>query len=447
MAWVRYAGSILPLMTGFSVQADPGGAGQRARHAHYFPEHRQQRPGNVDHDVAGVRRPQVPTVGRVGPPRTRQRAERDSPEQAADQRDEQRHPPRPPPGSPRRVPTESHAVIVPAPAGTRQVWRYHCRRVSQPHGRAPRSRGLSARCGRSTATRAPREVESLSEPDEPLVQRFPPDRPMIAGRVLLAHADHHIGRLMTTTPMAGRWRSTRRSRSGSGMSSTAAPPTRASSPGHQLQSAPPVAASCGTKYHHAIDIAPTILDTVGVEAPETIRKTQFYSMLGCRGSWHDGWKAVTTQAARAGQPSQPVHLLPRHHRGARGAGSQHQQPLLDDRRAGGRPAPGAEGVLFAHGPRFGGHSLNIKNNRVYDFVGIAGQKIDGTEEVPVGQNLILSPRSTKTGGRPGRWHLQPVSRSSRAATALSRSRYARRGWCTQALHGQQAGGALLRSAS
>ena len=104
--------------------------------------------------------------------------------------------------------------------------------------------------------------------------------------------------------------------------STAAPPTRASSPGHQLQSARPVAASCGTKYHHAIDIAPTILDTVGVEAPETIkghaesrldgvsmcysvtktfRKTQFYSMLGCRGSWHDGWKAVTTQAGRAGQ--------------------------------------------------------------------------------------------------------------------------------------------------
>ena len=73
------------------------------------------------------------------------------------------------------------------------------------------------------------------------------------------------------------------------------------------------------QYHHAIDIVPTILDTLGVEAPETIkghvqsrfdgvsmrytaemesapsaRKTQFYSMLGSRGIWHEGWKAVTT---------------------------------------------------------------------------------------------------------------------------------------------------------
>ena len=77
------------------------------------------------------------------------------------------------------------------------------------------------------------------------------------------------------------------------------------------------------QYHHAIDLVPTILDVLGVEAPETIKghtqspfdgvsmrasvddasapsagKTQFYSMLGSRSIWHEGWKAVTTHPTR-----------------------------------------------------------------------------------------------------------------------------------------------------
>jgi arylsulfatase len=73
------------------------------------------------------------------------------------------------------------------------------------------------------------------------------------------------------------------------------------------------------QYHHAIDLVPTVLDVLGVEPPATIkghvqspfdgvsmrysfddpaapstRKTQFFSMLGSRGIWHEGWKAVTT---------------------------------------------------------------------------------------------------------------------------------------------------------
>jgi arylsulfatase A-like enzyme len=64
---------------------------------------------------------------------------------------------------------------------------------------------------------------------------------------------------------------------------------------------------------------PTVLECLGLEQPDTVRgvtqipiqgvsmqssfasgeapstrKTQFYSMLGTRGIWHDGWKAVTT---------------------------------------------------------------------------------------------------------------------------------------------------------
>jgi len=69
------------------------------------------------------------------------------------------------------------------------------------------------------------------------------------------------------------------------------------------------------------------------------------------------------------------------------------QPVLLHRRAGRHPAPGAEGVLFAHGSRFGGHALYVKDGRlhyVYNFFGITEQKIDGAEDIPAGENLILS---------------------------------------------------------
>ena len=93
--------------------------------------------------------------------------------------------------------------------------------------------------------------------------------------------------------------------------------TRASSPG------PPASRPRGEmreQYHHAIDLVPTILDMLGVEPPDddqgprpdAVRRrqhalqlrrraaaepraqTQFYSMLGSRTIWHEGWKAVTT---------------------------------------------------------------------------------------------------------------------------------------------------------
>lgn len=72
-----------------------------------------------------------------------------------------------------------------------------------------------------------------------------------------------------------------------------------------------------TQYHHVIDINSTILDMCGIEAPEVIkgvqqepkhgvsmvytfdhpeeptrRHVQYYEMLGNRGIWADGWKAV-----------------------------------------------------------------------------------------------------------------------------------------------------------
>lgn len=80
-----------------------------------------------------------------------------------------------------------------------------------------------------------------------------------------------------------------------------------------------------SQFCHAIDIAPTILDVLGIDAPETVagvaqmpvhgislapsfadpsaalvRGPQYFEMLGHRGIWADGWKAVTHH--RPGKP-------------------------------------------------------------------------------------------------------------------------------------------------
>ncbi|MBB5640733.1 arylsulfatase [Cryobacterium roopkundense] len=80
-----------------------------------------------------------------------------------------------------------------------------------------------------------------------------------------------------------------------------------------------------TQYHHAVDIVPTVLDVLGVVPPTrikghvqsrfdgvsmrysfddaaapTTRRTQFFSMLGSRAIWHDGWKAITNHPTLSG---------------------------------------------------------------------------------------------------------------------------------------------------
>jgi arylsulfatase len=67
------------------------------------------------------------------------------------------------------------------------------------------------------------------------------------------------------------------------------------------------------------------------------------------------------------------------------------------------PAPGTQGVLFAHGSRFGGHALYVKDNRlhyVYSFVGSMEQKIVADQELPTGEDLILSAAFEKSGEDP-----------------------------------------------
>jgi arylsulfatase A-like enzyme len=250
------------------------------------------------------------------------------------------------------------------------------------------------------------------------------------------------------------------------------------------------------QYHHAVDIVPTILDVLGVEPPKTIkghvqsafdgvsmrysfddpsaasaRKTQFYSMLGSRGIWHEGWKAITTHPTISGWSHfneddwelyhTDVDRAELHNLASENwdkvrelqnlwfaeAGANGAFPL-DDRSAfeifmtprpllapprdryvyfsdaaevpesqsvnvrnrsftiGALvdiPAPGAQGVLFAQGSRFGGHALYIKDNRLHyvnNFVGMMEQKVDSTEDVPTGENLILSASFDKDGEDP-----------------------------------------------
>jgi arylsulfatase A-like enzyme len=250
------------------------------------------------------------------------------------------------------------------------------------------------------------------------------------------------------------------------------------------------------QYHHAIDIVPTILDCLGVAAPDAIkghtqsrfdgasmrysfedpsapsaRTTQFYSMLGSRAIWHDGWKAVTTHPTIAGWSNFNDDTWELYHidvdraelhdlaaerpdklremvnlwfaeAGANGAFPLDDRtpleliltprPLLSPARnryiyypdtadvpesqsvnvrnrsyvIGAQvdvPAPGAEGVIFAHGSRFGGHALYVKDNRlhyVYSFVGMFEQKVVATEDLPTGENLILSASFDKDGEDP-----------------------------------------------
>jgi arylsulfatase len=117
-----------------------------------------------------------------------------------------------------------------------------------------------------------------------------------------------------------------RSRCGSGMSSTAAPPTRASSPSPRPRPVPRRAgASCGTNTTTRSTSCRPSWKPSGCRPRETIkghvqspfdgvsmrytaemasapsaRRTQFYSMLGSRGIWHDGWKAITTHPTLSG---------------------------------------------------------------------------------------------------------------------------------------------------
>ncbi|GIG18108.1 putative arylsulfatase AtsA [Catellatospora methionotrophica] len=220
------------------------------------------------------------------------------------------------------------------------------------------------------------------------------------------------------------------------------------------------------QYHHATDIVPTILDCCGVTFPDTLngvaqvplpgvsmrysfasadapttKRRQYYAMLGTRGIWADGWKAVTVHGPTSGlghfdDDRWELYHVDDDRAEAVDVAGQHPEKLaelrelwlseaekyqvlpLDDRLppeilSDARPQPipatdtyvyypgaaevpeaiaanirgrsyrllanveitdpDAAGVIFAHGSRFGGHALFLRDRKVhyvYNFLGI-----------------------------------------------------------------------------
>ncbi len=226
------------------------------------------------------------------------------------------------------------------------------------------------------------------------------------------------------------------------------------------------------QYHHAVDIVPTILEICGLEMPKvykgvdqiplsgvsmkytfdakpddaTKKHIQFYTMLGTRAIWQDGWKAVAVHAPLTGkghfdQDKWELYHVDVDRSESKDLAKENPEKLealkklydeeakknqaypLDDRSAvvqAGIERPteekptdsytyyphtsqvpeavavnirgksykivsnveitdaNASGVIFAHGSRFGGHSLFIKDHKlyyVYNFLGITQQQL------------------------------------------------------------------------
>lgn len=237
------------------------------------------------------------------------------------------------------------------------------------------------------------------------------------------------------------------------------------------------------QYHHCTDIVPTILDVTGLEMPKTYRgveqyplngvsmrysfdqadaptqkKRQYYTMLGTRGIWENGWKASAMHAPLSGvgyfdKDQWELYHVDGDRAEADNLAEKHPEKLkalidawfeeaeknfvlpLDDRNAtelltierpqaevprtryvyfpGTAPIPEgvavnirgrsykviadvdltdkASGVIFAHGSRFGGHSLFIKDRKlcyVYNFLGIKPEQKFVSPELPSGKHSL-----------------------------------------------------------
>ncbi|OPY51372.1 MAG: Sulfatase [Methanosaeta sp. PtaU1.Bin112] len=238
-----------------------------------------------------------------------------------------------------------------------------------------------------------------------------------------------------------------------------------------------------SQFAHAIDIVPTVLEVVGIEATEVYKgipqkpiegvsmaytfdqpdapdgKTvQYFSILGSRGIWYDGWKAVTAHQRGSGgnfdddvwelynltQDVSESHnlasenpdkvqemverwwveagkynVLPlddRYHmmmeHGPKGVFTYYPgmdpifEPAIPDTKFSSFtidadvdiPEGGAQGVLFSIGGRFNGMSLYVQNKTLifdYNYLGIRHTNITSDTEVPTG-NLTLGFSFDKT---------------------------------------------------
>ena len=247
------------------------------------------------------------------------------------------------------------------------------------------------------------------------------------------------------------------------------------------------------QYHHSTDIVPTILDVLGLEMPKVYRgveqyplsgvsmrytfdnakaatqkKRQYYTMLGTRGIWQDGWKAAAMHAPISGaghfdKDQWELYHVDEDRSESKNLAKEQPEKLkeliaawfdeaeknfvlpLDDRTPlelltiqhpleeqprnryiyypGTTPVPeisaanirarsykiiadvditaNAQGVIFAQGSRFGGHTLFIKDGKlyyVYNFLGIKPeQKFVSGKLAPGKHSLGMSFTREKAG--------------------------------------------------
>lgn len=256
------------------------------------------------------------------------------------------------------------------------------------------------------------------------------------------------------------------------------------------------------QYHHVTDVVPTILDCCGLTFPETLngvdqtplpgvsmrysfdaadvktqKEIQYYAMLGTRGLWHEGWKAVAVHGPISGignfdQDEWELYHLDVDRAERENLAQENPEKLrnlielwfseagkydvlpLDDRAANemlaGTPRPEAEppretylyfsgasevpeavavnvrgrsykilanvdlesadaqGIIFAHGSRFGGHSLFLKDRKlwyVYNFLGIPPeQQLVSAEEITPGKHTFGLEFAKESTGEYGESH-------------------------------------------
>src|SRR5262249_30230590 len=251
------------------------------------------------------------------------------------------------------------------------------------------------------------------------------------------------------------------------------------------------------QYCHSVDIVPTILECCGLEMPKVYRgveqwplsgnsmkysfdanpdgptqkKRQYYAMLGTRGMWEDGWKAVALHAPLVSKGNFDKDEWELYHTDvdrseSKNLAKENPEKLkalikawfeeaeknlvlpLDDRSAAElfaverpsdeairerylyypntAPVPegvavsvrgrsfkilanveitdaNAVGVIFAHGSRFGGHALFLKDQKlhyVYNFLGIKPeQHFVSPEELKPGKYVLGMEFIRETAGK------------------------------------------------
>ena len=250
------------------------------------------------------------------------------------------------------------------------------------------------------------------------------------------------------------------------------------------------------QYHHVTDIVPTVLDAAGLQMPQeyrgikqypingvsmrysfddadapTTKKRQYYTMLGTRGIWADGWKAAALHAPISGkghfdQDRWELYHVDEDRSESKNLAEQNPEKLkeligiwdeeaannfvlpLDDRTPlelltlqrpqfeprrtrylyypDTAPVPegvavdirgrsykiignvditdNAEGVIFAHGSRFGGHTLFIKDGKlhyVYNFLGIKPEQDFVSQKLSPGKHTLGMEFVRKESGKYG----------------------------------------------